>query len=238
MYAELGEPRTEEVRTIDGQPCPPCAPAALVAPIDNATLTHPTFLQESVIIADFGQSYVAASPPLDYKPATLMNYYPPEARFEGCASFEADVWALGCAMFEICAGFPLFSSFFGSQTDILRQTVDMLGRLPDSWWVKFKGRELWFEENGEPKSIEEQENAGVLLHASKTSIREQLRSVGTQDAASLSGEGRMIEKPGAQLSEKDLELLGDLLEKMMVYRPKDRIQMENVIEHSWLKVCD
>ena len=101
---------TEKVRTHDGQPRPPCAPAELVAPIDNARLTDPSFLQESVVLADFGQSFVAASRPPNYEPATLPNYHPPEARFEGRASFEADVWSLGCAIFEIRSGFPQCST--------------------------------------------------------------------------------------------------------------------------------
>lgn len=95
MYAELGDPMTEKVRTLDGQHSSPCAPAELVAPIDNARLTDPSFLHESVILADFGQSFVAASRPPNYEPATLPHYHPPEARFEGRASFEADVWGAG-----------------------------------------------------------------------------------------------------------------------------------------------
>ena len=103
---------------------------------------HTSFLQESVILADFGQSYAVASPPQDYEPATVLNYYLPVARFEGRASFEADVWMLGCAIFEIRAGAALFSSFSDSDTNILRQTVQMLGCLPDPWWEAFKERAM------------------------------------------------------------------------------------------------
>jgi hypothetical protein len=37
-----------------------------------------------------------------------------------------------------------------------------LGRLPDPWWSSFEERTEWFEEDGEPKSVEAQERADVL----------------------------------------------------------------------------
>ena len=238
MYTNLGEPETEEVTTCDGEPLPPCVPAELVAPIDISAATDASFLQESVILADFGQSYAIASPPSDYEPATVLNYYPPEVRFEGRATFEADVWMLGCAIFEIRTGAALFSSFFGSDTDILRQTVQMLGRLPDPWWAAFKERTMWFEEDGEPKTMEEQESAGVLLKASKSSLREQLQLIGTQDEAPSVDEGPMLEKTGARLLEKEVELPGDLLEKTLKYRPEEGIRMDEVVEHPWFAFSD
>lgn len=143
---------------------------------------------------------------------------------------------LGCAIFEIRSGFPLFSSFLGGDADILRQTVEMLGRLPDPWWGRFKERALWFEANGEPKSIQDQESAGALLHASKGSLREHLRSIGTQDEVPSNDEGAMIEQPGVRLCEEEVALLGNLLEKMLKYRPEDRIGMQEVIMHPWLEM--
>jgi serine/threonine-protein kinase SRPK3 len=108
----------------------------LVAPIQNHKQSHASLLQETTIISDFGQSYVFAHPPPSYKPGTMLNYQVPETRFEGRAGFEADIWTLGCA------GFSLFESFMGSDVDILKQTVEMLGRLPDSWWGAFEQRAL------------------------------------------------------------------------------------------------
>jgi serine/threonine-protein kinase SRPK3 len=126
VYAHLGDPETENVRTRDRQPPGPHAPAMLVAPIENSKMSDATLLQESIIISDFGQSYIGASPPSSYEAGTVLNYQSPEARFEGRVGLEADTWALGCATFEIRAGFALFESFLGSDVDILRQTVQEL----------------------------------------------------------------------------------------------------------------
>ncbi|KAH9984491.1 hypothetical protein BJV77DRAFT_1145910 [Russula vinacea] len=129
----LGSPETEEVRTRGGQPRGIHTPPELVAPIENSQFVHASHLKESIVISDFGQSYAIASPPSDYMPGTVLNYLAPETRFEE---------RTGC---------PLFEPFFGSDTDILVQTVGTLGRLPDPWWGSFEDRAVWFEEDGEPK---------------------------------------------------------------------------------------
>ncbi|KAH9834770.1 uncharacterized protein C8Q71DRAFT_710987, partial [Rhodofomes roseus] len=181
-------------------------------------------------VHDFGQSYSIASPPNDY-PGTAMNYLPPEMRFEGRAGLEADVWNLGCAIFEIRAGCPLFESFFGSDADILRQTVEVLGKLPDPWWGSFREHALWFEENGEPRSTQAQQSSGVLIPSSKSSIQARLHSIGTLDEPPSVDEGPMIEKPGSALDEEEIGLLGDLLVKMLRYRPEERMPMREVMCH-------
>ncbi|KAJ7619573.1 kinase-like domain-containing protein [Roridomyces roridus] len=179
-----------------------------------------------------------APPTLDYKPGTILNYISPEMRFDGrTAGLQTDIWALGCAIFEFRAGFPLFESFFGSDVDILKQAVETLGRLPDPWWGSFEERTLWFEEDGEPKA-EAQERAEVFLQSSKSSIRDKLRSIGMPDDAEwVAGkEGPMAEKSGVKMPEEEIELLGDLLEKMLRYLPEERIAIEEVVKHPWFEM--
>lgn len=201
VYAYLGPPETETVRTRSGQPVGPHAPAELVAPIEISSLTP--HLQESVVIIDFGSSFAIADSPSDHKYGTVMHYQSPEARFEGRTGVEADVWSLGCAIFEIRAGFPLFEPFLASDVDILRETVETLGKLPTPWWYSFKERTKWFDdESGEPKSMEEQERAGLSLKATKSSIREKLRTVGADDDLSYGDEGPMMEQCGTRMREE------------------------------------
>ena len=84
------------------------------------------------MIIDFGQSFAIAHPPPDYAPAAPIHYFPPESYFEKRFCSASDVWALGCTIFEIRAGFPLIESRFGA--NILMQIVQTLGKLPDPWW--------------------------------------------------------------------------------------------------------
>ena len=191
------------------------------------------FLQETIVVGDFGQSYIIASPPSSYEPGTVVNYQSLEAWFEGRVGLEADIWTLGCAIFEIRAGFALFESFLGSDVDILRQMVETLGRLPDPWWTAFEQRTLWFEGDGQPKSDQDQERAGVLLKASRSSIRAKLLEIGEQDDLPSEDEGPMIEKPGVRLHEEEVGQLEDLLEKMLKYIPEERSRIQDVIRHPW-----
>ncbi|KZV75818.1 kinase-like protein [Peniophora sp. CONT] len=235
LYTNLGEPKTTLVPTYDGTPNSPQTQSARVVPIANSRLTNASFLQESVVLGDFGQSYAVASPPSDYEPGTVIHYFSPEARFENRAGLEADVWALGCTIFEMRAGFPLFEVFFGSDIEVLVEIVSVLGRLPDPWWSAFEEHSKWFEENGEPRS---QQRMG-LIQARKTSIRELIRSIGVgEERPTYALDGPMIEKFGVRVDEREVELLGDLLEKMMRYRPEERIKMEEVIAHLWFAFTD
>ncbi|KAF8962533.1 kinase-like domain-containing protein [Flammula alnicola] len=231
VYLTLGQPETEEIATRDHSPPGPHAPAQLVAPIDNAYLTNSTFLQEDILLVDFGQSFSSFHPPTDYVPATMPHYQSPEARFEGRISMPSDVWALACTIFEIRAGSPLFEAFLGGNDEILKEIVATLGKLPEPWWGAFENHYLWFDEDGKPKARELQQ---VLLPAEKTSIKQKLASIGKQDAPPATGDdGPMMERPGTRLDELEIQLLGDLLEKMLRYRPQDRIKMSEVVSHPW-----
>ncbi|KAM6503083.1 Protein kinase-like domain containing protein [Amanita muscaria] len=233
IYLTLGEPETEEIVTLDHSPPGPCAPRELVEPVGAACLSSPSLLQEDIIVIDFGQSFATNRPPKDYEPATAIHYLSPEARFENRISLASDIWALACIIFEIRAGSPLFDSFFGDDTDIVRETVETLGKLPEPWWSAFEHRSLWFEENGKPKPIEIQEQEGVLLPAIESSIRQKLREIGEQDEPPYADEGPMMESIGTRLEEGEVVLLGDLLEKMLRYRPEERITIKEVVRHPW-----
>ena len=161
-------------------------------------------------------------------PGTMPEYTPPEMHFEGMIGTPADVWGLACTIFQIYAGFPLFSSFL--KRDILKRIVETLGKLPDPWWGAFKERPKWFDEDGNPKAT------GT---AKKTSIKQKLAMIGCQSAPpshhrSRSGiiDGPMTER-GTMLDDDEIEVLGDLLEKMLQYRPQDRIKMCEVVAHPW-----
>lgn len=235
VYAILGEPETEEIVTRDHSPPAPCALQELVSSIDSASLSSPTLLQENIVVIDFGQSFATNRPPKDYEPATAIHYTSPESRFEDRFSAASDIWGLACTIFEIRAGFPLFDPFFGDTQEVNIQTVEMLGKLPEPWWNAFEHRQLWFEENGEPRSMKIQKQEGILLPATKSSIHQRLREIGEQDEPLEADEGPTIETTGTRLEEGEVLLLSDLLEKMLKYRPEERITIQEVVQHPWFK---
>ncbi|KAG6834369.1 hypothetical protein H0H93_010090 [Arthromyces matolae] len=234
VYAHFCEPETEEVRTRDDSPIGPHAPEELVAPIENSLLTHSLYLQEEVMLIDFGQAFYGVRPPKSYKPATLPSYQPPESHFEGKINMSSDIWALGCTIFQIRAGSPLFETFFEAEDEVLKQIVSTLGKPPESWWDSYKDRHPWFDEDGNPKPQELQRG---FVPVEKTSIKQKLSEIGSQDVPSEGGtDGSMFEPPGARMDEVEINLLGDLLEKMVRYRPEDRININEVASHPWFSL--
>jgi serine/threonine-protein kinase SRPK3 len=46
-------------------------------------------------------------------------------------------------------------------------------------------------------------------------------------------DGPIMERSGTRLDDVEIEVLGDLLEKMLRYQPQDRIKMCEVVAHPW-----
>jgi len=228
----LGRPVTEEIETLDNSPPGPHAPHELVQSIDNYDISSPSFLEENVVVTDFGQSYDITAPPKDYTPVTALHYFSPEARFDKIVTPASDIWGLACTIFEIRAGFPLFTSFLASESSVLQEIVSTFGKLPEPWWSKFEKRHMWFEENGEPKV---QVNGKPTFPAIKMSIQKLLQMIGDDEKVDRERDGPMVELPGMRLEEEELELLSNLLEKMLRYQPEKRITIKEVVRHPWFE---
>ena len=185
LYFNFGQPKTEDIITSDYSPPGPHTPSQLIAPINNAHFTNSAFLQENIVLIDFGQSFPFHSPPTDYEPATAPEYMSLEAHFKGRIGPPADVWSLACMIFQICAGFPLFESYLGGMQSVLKEIVVTLRKMPDLWWGVFKNHHLWFDKKGNPK---------VPGSAEKTSIKQELASISSQGASwGIRDDGLMAE---------------------------------------------
>ncbi|KAF7763738.1 hypothetical protein Agabi119p4_8275 [Agaricus bisporus var. burnettii] len=67
------------------------APPRQILSKPNSKMSDATLLQDSVVVSNFGQSYVVVPPPSSYEPGTMLNYQSPEARFEGRIGLEVEV---------------------------------------------------------------------------------------------------------------------------------------------------
>jgi serine/threonine-protein kinase SRPK3 len=63
LYLNLGQPKMEDIEILDYSPFGPHTPPQLVAPIDNVRFTSSAFLQEDMLLIDFGQSFPFLAPP-------------------------------------------------------------------------------------------------------------------------------------------------------------------------------
>jgi serine/threonine-protein kinase SRPK3 len=64
-----------------------------------------------------------------------------------------------------------------------------------------------------------------------------LLEIGEQDAPPSEDEGPMIENSRVRLPEEEVDLLADLLHKMLKYSPEERICIQDVIRHPWFTLC-
>lgn len=129
IFHKLGQPNKDKVLTTTGQDIDPSAPAHLIEPVMISSI-DPQWLRDELLVVDFGQSFFYENPPADGV-GTPLSYRAPEATFDQQASFWSDIWALGCIIFEIRSGTPLFESFFEGPTEVMRQMVQTLGKLPE-----------------------------------------------------------------------------------------------------------
>lgn len=104
-YLNLGQPKTEKVRTSDGSSPGPHVPSQLIVPI-NYTCWNSSILQEDTLLINFGQSFSSFHPLAGYEVGTMPHYLSLEGHFKRKIRSPSDVWALGCTIFEIHAGSP------------------------------------------------------------------------------------------------------------------------------------
>lgn len=216
----LGESVGEELSYRDGRPArEPGAPTQVVRPTDYTPLI-PHLLEKSIHLVDMGEAFHINDPPAKGL-GTPASYCAPECRFDLAASSQSDIWALACTIFEIRAGCPLFENFIGTYDDeVLPQIVTMLGKMPEPWWRKWERRDAFFDQDG--KSLL-QENA-----LDPVTLEDSLMEIGKDDLEHGSSEGA-----AGVLSQEEVDDLADLLGKMLRYEPSERIDVQDVLQHSW-----
>jgi serine/threonine-protein kinase SRPK3 len=229
VHSGFGQIWTEDVRTCDGTLPGPTAPHAVVEATELSRLALSNLLLKDITLVDFGQTFALDKKPADYTPATTINNYPPEMYFEMRVCPASDVWMLGCLLFELRAGYSLFPCY-GHPVYVIRDMVLLFGRLPDPWWGKFQERGQWFDETGA--------SLPHVEHATSGTLRDALRRIGRTDNPNRRQKTSMQDTTGAFLNKAEVEALGDLLEKMLRYRPEDRIALCHAVHHPWFGMYD
>ncbi|MCJ1345044.1 hypothetical protein MMC31_003249, partial [Peltigera leucophlebia] len=79
------------------------------------------------------ESFFIKSPPLQQLQYT--NYYAaPEVLFGWDADFNSDIWAIGCLIYEMRSGTPLFHlAIQNPPNEALYEIIQVLGKLPPHW---------------------------------------------------------------------------------------------------------
>ncbi|KAL9102567.1 MAG: hypothetical protein Q9163_002285 [Psora crenata] len=129
LITSLKKPRTGDVMAAYGFPLTPQVPRYLVCPT-----SLPSPVRDAghtlVKIVDFGEAFLHGQQRNIHCP---LVFRAPEAIFTSRQDLRADIWSLGCTIFELIVGYPPFDNFMPNRDDLIREWVSMLGDLPQEW---------------------------------------------------------------------------------------------------------
>lgn len=214
FYEKYGMPYTEPITRFDNQPLPNGVPTHGVVPSwlgKRSELISPS--EAKIFITDFGESFVPATTPRRYSntPDLLV---PPEVYFsQEQLSFPADIWTLAGTIWSILGQRPLFEGFDSSADPVIKEQVDVLGKLPLDWWMQWSARSRWFSEDG------------VRLDGLGRSWEERFE-YSVQEPRQECGM--------AGLDEDEKKALCTMLKSMMAFRASERPTADEILKSDWM----
>ncbi|OGM49816.1 protein kinase domain protein [Aspergillus bombycis] len=218
LYEEYGEPETVSITERDGKPLPPNVPLKAVIPLYLGKDAEDLLVSDAhVLLSDFGEAF---APDLEIRRGkdchTPLAMRPPEARFEPEAplSYSADIWSLATTIWEIIGMQPIFSTEFASADELISQQVDVLGPLPSSWWMHWRERSQFFDNNGHPKE------GRYVWPGIESAFEERVQ--------------KYRRKRGCGFGREEATAIIDLMHRMLVFRPEERPTVKDILHSEWM----
>ncbi|KAI0868801.1 kinase domain-containing protein [Hypoxylon argillaceum] len=208
VYKCMGHPEREPVVRRDGEPVEQCAPSYIVRSGDLTRLEKRLLLFR-LLLVDFGGAYFLDNPPP--KTTTPSQYSAPEVLRALGVSPASDVWALGCATFEICAGYTLFKALFNPPI-----------------WLAWEERSNYFD--GDGNSIKKSEHSMLVKHYS---LHDRIRDM----AFLYPADGRKVDlslRDQSGLGTVEQVYMYDFLKRVFVFEPAQRISVKDALAHPFL----
>lgn len=167
-----------------------------------------------VVVTDFGEAWLVDDPEAKDQLNTPVIFLPPEATLaKDAIGPPADVWSLACSLYDIMGERPLFEGFMPDADAIIAEMVSALGKLPEPWWGTWKGRDLYFEEDGTWKHTGRHDtNSRPLLLC--------VQEMGREDDEEF-------------LRDEALSLY-EMLSAMFTYEPGKRATAQEVVKSDWM----
>lgn len=198
---------------MDGAALAPEVPSYSVMPAQLVTASD-EISDPRIVISDFGEAWRIETNSRQ-ELHTPVLFLPPEATFSKTSvPSPADVWTLGCTLYEILGERPLFEGFMPDKDDIIAEMIRCLGLLPQHWWMAWQARDEFFLEDGSWRTDmtrnRDSKSRSLLLR-----IQEMGRE---NDAPFLQGESMVLEK---------------MLRPMLEYEPSKRATIANLAKSDW-----
>ncbi len=129
IYQGFGETPKTIIERTDGIPTGPKVPSYSVMPTQLVTPSD-EISDPRIITSDFGEAWLSDTETRE-EIQTPVLFLPPETTFaKDLIGKSAEVWSLGCTLYEILGERPLFEGFMPDKDDIIAEMVSSLGLLP------------------------------------------------------------------------------------------------------------
>ncbi|MCJ1425254.1 hypothetical protein MMC29_003142 [Sticta canariensis] len=202
ILGSLGERKTIDIIASSGYSLTAQVPKYLVLPTSS-----PSMARESescqVKLVDFGEAFLVGQQRQIRCP---LVFRAPEAVLTSQWDLQADIWSLGCTIFELVVGYPPFDNFMPEKDELIREWISMFGDLPDEWRDGLPS----------PRAIEDLESERVTL-------------------CDWLHETYFDDDKKQYFSKADIDTLGTLLQSVMQYRPSDRPRASDLLNHTWFQ---
>jgi serine/threonine protein kinase len=206
IYERFGQPF--EIPVVRNDKGPPRIGSAII-PM-NLIVPRDELVDCKIKIIDFGTSFFVDDPPAKlYTPTSLL---PPEAFFHEAIGPCADIWTLGCTLFDILGERPIFERWADDPDDVIAEMVSALGKLPTRWWRKWKERPDFFLEDGKS------------WNPVFRPLEQRLWQM-----------GRGSTPETCELDEAERASLKSLLSAMLVYEPSEWITADSAMQSAFLQ---
>ncbi|PWY95987.1 kinase-like protein, partial [Aspergillus sclerotioniger CBS 115572] len=210
-YGKYGEPETVPITRCDGKPLTPNVPTHAVLPLFLGKYAETfTLADVRLLLGDFGEAFAPNSEVrLGEDCHAPPAFRAPETYLESKTplTYSSDIWSLATAIWEIVGMKPIFSNEFIPHAQIVAQHVDVLGQMP--------GECKYFDEDGGPTDSYRAKKWPPLEESFEIDIQKWRR------------------KWRGEIKKDEKKAFLDLIRRMLMFRPEDRLTAEDVLQSEW-----
>lgn len=177
-----------------------------------------------VFLADFGLSMLREELPVTGRKIGTSRYMSPERTLRMSSSYPNDIWSLGCTLLEIFLGEPLFISAHDGDHERISRMRWLLGDAPDTMHVADPA--TWYTHHSG--------SAHRQTKATTTAAKMQKALRGPHSNTTTASGGAVARGLDATLNMSMFPLFHDLISRMLVWDPAQRITAAEAVKHPFL----